>query len=464
MTLDDQQLQRVIAEVLRRVKADERTPGPARPLGVFRSVDDAVAAAEASHRALVACSLETRREIIARIRQRAAAAAADLARDAREETGLGRVKDKIAKNLLAIHKTPGIEMLRSQSFTGDGGLTLVERAPHGVIGSITPCTNATETLINNGIGMVAGGNAVVFNPHPAAQRVAQRCIDLMNRASVEAGGPEHLFTCVASPSIQSATELMHHPGIDLLVVTGGGGVVRAAMASGKKCIAAGPGNPPVVVDATASVEQAGTGIVRGASFDNNVICTDEKEVFAVDGIFDAVAAVMRREGAVFLDERQTDALEALVFPGGSFDRSLVGLDAGVYLERIGVPYQGDPRLVVCEVPRAHRFVQEELLMPILGMVRCPDVESATAWALEAEHGCRHTASMYSRDLDALHRMARAFDGSIFVKNAPNYAGLGFGGEGWTSWTIASPTGEGLTTCLDFTRVRRCTLAGYFRIV
>ncbi len=459
----------VVERVLARIRSgDLPTRGPdlpAQPLGVFASVDEAVEAATRAHQILVAIPLEKRREIIANVRRRAAAEVHTMARMAREETGLGRVEDKIKKNLLVIHRTPGPEILEPTAWTGDDGLALMERAPYGVIGAITPSTNPTETILNNGIGMVSGGNGVVFNVHPGARNVSAWCIDLINRASVEVGGPEHLMTCVGSPTIESANQVMTHKGIRMVVVTGGGAVVQAAMASGKRCVAGGPGNPPVVVDATADLDRAARGIVAGASLDNNIICVDEKEVFAVDGIFDELLDRVEATGCVRVRNHQITRLEKVVLTADRqhVNRKWVGKDASEILREADIPFKGDPRLVFCEVDFDHPFVQHELLMPVLPFTRVKDVHEGIDLAVQAEHGFGHTASMYSRDLDALHRMARAVDTSIFVKNAPNVAGLGYGGEGYTSFTIASPTGDGLTTARTFTRERRCTLAGYFRI-
>ena len=461
------QLQSIISEILSELGQETTKPDVNRPLqGVFASVDDALSAARKAHQLLVVMPLEKRREIIANIRRRCADNAERFALMAYEETGLGRVKDKIKKNLLVIHKTPGVEILQSQSYTGDDGLTLVERAPFGVIASITPCTNPTETIINNGIGMVAGGNAVTFNTHPAAKLVSAYCIDVINQASIEVGGPANLMTCIQNPTIASANEIMTHKETDLVVVTGGGAVVKAAMNSGKKCIAAGPGNPPVVVDETADLDLAARGIYTGASFDNNIICVDEKEVMAVDSIFDPLMDRIEGLGAVRLRNHQIRRLEKLILTPDRehINRAWVGQDPSKMLKEIDVPFKGDPRLIICDVPFEHPFIQLEKLMPVLGFVRCADVHQAIDLAVEAEHGYRHTASMYSRNIDSLHRMARVVNCSIFVKNASNVAGLGFGGEGYTSFTIASPTGDGLTTARTFTRERRCTLAGYFRIV
>lgn len=458
----------IIHDVLAELQqgARKRQDPNAQQHGVFRTVDDAVSAAQIAHQTLVAMPLEKRKEIIANIRKRAAEDVHTLAEMAQEETGLGRVEDKIKKNLLVIHKTPGPEILQPIAYTGDDGLALIERAPFGVVASITPCTNPTETIINNGIGMVSGGNAVTFNTHPAAKGVSAYCVDLINRASMEVGGPSNIMTCIHTPTIESAGALMHHKGTPLVVVTGGGGVVKAAMQSGKKCVAAGPGNPPVVVDHTADLDLAARGIYNGASFDNNIICTDEKEVMAVDKIFDPLMERIEALGAVRLRNHQIRRLESLILTPDKMhtNRDWIGKCPSEMLKAIDVPFRGDPRLIVCDVPFEHPFVQLELLMPVIGFVRCADVHQAIDKAVEAEHGYRHTASMYSKNIEYLHRMARAVNCSIFIKNASNYAGLGFGGEGYTSFTIASPTGDGLTTARTFTRERRCTLSGYFRIV
>ena len=340
-----------------------------------------------------------------------------------------------------------------------------------MIGSITPTTNPTSTIICNTIGMVAAGNSVVFNVHPGAAHCSMETVRELNRAIVAAGGPQNLVTAVAVPTIESAGELMHHKGINLLVVTGGPGVVKAAMQSGKRAICAGPGNPPVVVDATADIAQAGRDIVFGAGFDNNVICVDEKEVFVVAPVADALIKAMRDAGAYLVDQAQLRRLEQEIFqqiPGprshGAMNKDCVGRNAGDLLARIGVRPVGDPPLIIADVPEDHPLVWSEQLMPVLPVVRVPDVERAIALAREAEHGFGHSASMFSRDVAALSRMARVINTSIFVKNAPIVAGLGHGGEGHTSFTIASPTGEGMTDPVSFSRLRRCVLKDHFRIV
>src|SRR5450432_3535689 len=438
--------------------------------GVFPDVESAVKAARKAFEQNEAAPLESRRRWVQAMRDVARKHAPDLARFAVEETGYGRVDDKLKKNLLCVDKTPGPEFLRPAAFSGDDGLTLVERAPYGVIGSITPTTNPTETIINNGIGMVSGGNAVVYNVHPYAARTSAWFVHILNEAITSAGGPENLLTCVERPTIESAQELMKHPGVRLLVVTGGPAVVKTAMNSGKKVIAAGPGNPPAVVDATADLENAATHIVLGASIDNNIICTAEKEVVAVASIADALKERLAAHGAVFVNERQLRELEKLVLDEGSGgthpNKDWIGKNAGLIARKLGIQVGGDDdlRLVMADVDEKHPFVQLEMLMPVVPLVRVPEAPAAIACAKRVEHGFGHTAVMYSRDIAHLHAMARTINTSIFVKNASNLAGLGLGGEGYTSFTIASPTGEGLTTVLNFTRERRCTLKDHFRIV
>jgi acyl-CoA reductase-like NAD-dependent aldehyde dehydrogenase len=364
-----------------------------------------------------------------------------------------------------------VEDLETEAVSGDHGLTIVERAPYGLIGSITPSTNPSETVINNAIGMVAGGNSVAFNPHPSAKNITLRTIDLLDSAIEAAGGPPNVLTSIREPSIGSAQALMRLPAVRLLVVTGGGAVVREAMKSGKKVVAAGPGNPPVLVDETADLEAAGRDIVYGASLDNNIVCFCEKEVLAVDGTVDRLKRSMAAHGAVEVKGGDLARLHDLVIqedrgPGkpGVTRREMVGKDAAVFLAAIGVKTESRPKLVICETSAADSFVWTELLMPVLPIVRVRDADEGIRLAKQVEQGMGHTAIMHSTDITRLSRMARFIGTTIFVKNGPSYAGLGFGGEGYTSFTIASPTGEGLTSARTFTRMRKCVLVDHFRII
>ncbi len=439
--------------------------------GVFATIDDAVAAAGEAFRELDAMSLEARSNIIAAIRACMLDHAEELARHAHAETGLGRIKDKIVKNRLVTRKTSGTEVLAPHAVSGDDGLTLTEYAPYGVIGAITPTTNPTSTIICNTIAMLSAGNSIVFNVHPNARDCSMANVRLLHRAIVSAGGPNNLVTTVAEPTIESAQALMTHKGVRLLAVTGGSGVVRQAMSSGKRAICAGPGNPPVVVDATADLEHAAQCIVAGASFDNNIVCTDEKEAIVVESVIDELIGHMGRHGAHVLSEGELHRVEQVIFTEqrgprkpAVVEKTLIGKNAGEILDRAGIASRGDPLLLVARVPNDHPLVWTEQMMPVFPVTAVQDVRRGIALAREAEHGFGHSSGMHSRDIDALSRMARTINTSIFTKNGSFFAGLGEGGEGHCSFTIASPTGEGLTGPISFSRLRRCVLVDHFRIV
>jgi aldehyde dehydrogenase len=417
--------------------------------GVFDSLDAAIRAARAAFVALGALGLERRFVVIEAMRVAARQVAEPLAQLAVDGTVLGRGSDKREKNLLVTNKTPGPEDLVAAATSGDRGLTLTEPAPFGVIGAITPVTNPSSTIICNAIGMISAGNAVVFNAHPSAKRVSVATIQMLNRAIVSAGGPPNTLTCIAEPTLQSAGELMKHPGIRLLVVTGGPGVVQAAMNSGKRAICAGPGNPPAVVDATADIEKAGRDIVFGHSMDNNVICVDEKEVIVVDSVAEALKASMKKAGAVELRPSDLSRLENVIFeknagPRGHavVQRKFVGKNASVILKELGISAGLEARCILVDVPNDHPLVWTEQMMPVLPLTRVKTVDEAIDLAIEAEGGCFHTATMHSHNLAALSKMARKCNCSIFVKNGRAVGGLGAEGEGWTSFTIASPTHVG----------------------
>jgi acyl-CoA reductase-like NAD-dependent aldehyde dehydrogenase len=437
-------------------------------LGVFERLDDAVSAAREAHLALEKGGLSLRQAIVAKIRERFEPEIRRISELAVSETGFGRACDKVAKNGLAVRKTPGTEMLMPRAMSGDDGLALTERAAYGVIGSITPVTNPTETIICNSIGMIAAGNAVVFNAHPGAKGVSNLAVHLVNEASLAAGGPANIAASTLEPTIASAQAMMKHAGIRLLVVTGGPGVVKAAMASGKRAICAGPGNPPVVVDETADIPKAARDIIRGASLDNNIVCVVEKEIIAVEAIAKQLLAALESSGARLLTSDEFRKLTPLLFDGDPSgrkpNRQMVGKDAAWILAQAGISCDKNVRLAVAETPADHPLVLTEQLMPVLPLVRVKDAREAIRLAVHVEGGNRHTAVIHSKDISVLSDMARAADTSLFVKNAPSFAGLGLEGEDYCSYTIASPTGEGLTCAIHFTRERRCTLKDYFRIV
>jgi aldehyde dehydrogenase len=472
MDLDAKEVERIVLAVLQTMDASPRagrgTGGGRIAAGVFAELDDAVAAAQVAQKSL-RC-LATRGKVIDAIRHVGEAHARELAEMAVAETGMGRVEDKVLKNVSQSRQTPGIECIRASVLTGDRGLTLLENAAWGVIASVTPSTNPACTVINNSISMIAAGNAVVFAPHPAAKKVSQRAVALINEAVVAAGGPDNLVTTVAEPNIETAQKLFKYPGINLLTVTGGEAVVHEARKhTDKRLIAAGAGNPPVVVDETANLVQAARDIVWGASFDNNIICADEKELIAVDSIAGALKAEMKKHQAVELSGDQIKRLEEVVLASDkdgklAINRKWVGRDAARIAKAAGIDVPEDTRLLFFEARQDHPLAVLEQMMPVLPLIRVGNAREGVDLAVVLEGGCKHTAAMHSKDLDNLDYMANAINTSIFVKNGPCLAGLGFGGEGWTSMTISTPTGEGVTSAATFVRLRRCVLVDHFRIV
>lgn len=479
-TISESEIRQVVSQVLDRIQSaptatswDSTQYGGRKLIGIFDDMNEAIRAAEAGYRAVRAMSVEQREKLITEIRRLTREEAGIMAKLGVEETGMGRVDHKRAKHLLVAEKTPGTEDIVSAAKTGDNGLTLIEMAPFGVVGAITPSTNPSETVICNSIGMIAAGNGVVFNPHPNAIATSNYAVDLVNRACKTAGGPEILVCSMAKPTMESAAIMQSHPSIRLLVCTGGPGVVRAVLSSGKKAIGAGAGNPPVIVDDTADIQKAGKDIIDGCTFDNNLPCIAEKEVFAFRNIADELISAMQKNGAYLITAEQAAALNKIVLVEKTdkngkvkkiVNRDCVGRDADVLLAKIGVSVSKDIRCIICETPFEHDFVQHELMMPILPIVRVDNIDEAIELGVKAEHGNRHTAHMHSKNIDNLSRFARAVETTIFVKNAPSYAGIGFGGEGHTTFTIAGPTGEGITSARSFTRQRRCVMADSFRII
>lgn len=440
--------------------------GKARyPSGTFETVDEAISAAKIAQQKFAEESLLTRKKVVEAIRKVFLPLTDEIAKRTVEETGMGVYEDKVVKNRLVLTNTPGVEDLYTEVQTGDGGMTLYELSPYGVIGAIAPSTNPTETLIGNSIGMLAAGNAVFFSPHPGARNVSQWVISKLNEVVNETCGIDNLVVTVGNPTIEAAQEMMTHKDVSLLVVTGGPGVVNQAMRTGKKVIGAGPGNPPSIVDETANVEKAASDIVKGASFDNNILCIAEKSVVAIDSIADLLIFNMEKCGALLIkNEEDIQKLEKVAVIGGKHpNKKMVGKDPSILLDAAGIPYAFKPRLIICETTKNHPFAKVELMMPILPIIRVPDFDCALETALELEGGLHHTATMHSQNISRLNRAAKAFQTSIFVKNGPSYAGVGVNSEGITTFTIATPTGEGTTSARHFARRRRCVLLDGFSI-
>lgn len=455
MSVNEKMVQDIVQDVIAKMQIASDTTGSR---GVFADMNEAIEATKKTQKLVARMSMDQREAIISNIRKKIKENAEILARMGVQETGMGNVGHKILKHQLVAEKTPGTEDITTTAWSGDRGLTLIEMGPFGVIGAITPCTNPSETILCNTIGMLAGGNTVVFNPHPAAIKTSIYAVNLINEASVEAGGPDNIAVTVEKPTMDTSNIMMKHKDIYLIAATGGPGVVTAVLSSGKRGIGAGAGNPPALVDETADIRKAAEDIVNGCTFDNNLPCIAEKEIVVVDSVADELMHYMVNEqGCYAISKEEQDALTAVVLKNGRLNRKCVGRDAKTLLGMIGIEVPDNIRCIVFEGPKEHPLIAEELMMPILGMVRAKDFDDAVEQAVWLEHGNRHSAHIHSKNVDNITKYAKAIDTAILVKNGPSYAALGFGGEGYCTFTIASRTGEGLTSASTFTKRRRCVM-------
>jgi propionaldehyde dehydrogenase len=482
--IDEQEINRLVKSVLEGMNSGKTEASSAsqvspksnkRQLGVFDTMEEAIDACNKAYTLFRNYNKEQRENIITEIKKLTHAEAEIMGKLGVEDTKMGNAYHKTLKHHLIADKTPGTEDLETRALSGDRGLTLVEMAPYGIIGAITPSTNPSETVICNSIGMLAAGNGVVFNPHPHAKEVSKYAVDLVNRAVLAAGGPENIVVTVNQPTMETSNVMVNHPSVRMLVATGGPGVVKMLLSSGKKAIGAGAGNPPVIVDDTADIKKAAKDIIDGCTFDNNLPCIAEKECFVLRNVADELIHYMLKNGAYLISGEQVKQLEDVVLvtmppkkPGDQpkrvINKDWVGRDAKKILAQIGIEVGDDIRCIICETEFSQAFVQTELMMPILPIVRVETFDEAVEMAVKAEHGNRHSAHLHSKNVDHMTQYAKAICTTIFVKNAPSYAGIGFNSEGHTTFTIAGPTGEGLTSARSFTRQRRCVLVDSLNII
>ncbi|MEO2019785.1 MAG: aldehyde dehydrogenase family protein [Fuerstiella sp.] len=478
MQATEQAVRQIVQEVLTQLSSNGASGnsaalssnGASGNWGVFNDVDQAVAAAQQGFEQLSEASMEDRTTAIDIVKTMCDEQAEELGRLELEETKIGRLDHKIAK-LRVIKSVPGIESLRTEAVSGDKGLTVTEYAPFGVIGAITPVTHSLPTLAGNFVNMVAAGNTLVVNPHPSGANIAAEGVRRFNKAIYKATGLQNLVTIIGNPTIESAQAIFDHRGVRLLVVTGGPAVARAALGSPKRAIVAGPGNPPVVVDATADIDNAARSIVAGAAFDNNLLCIGEKEIFAVEEIFDQLMAAVGSNGGFRLNAQQVAQFTSKAFgppkeAGGHhvLNRDFIGKDPAWLAAQIGVNVPANTQILFGETDELNPFVPEEQMMPFIPFVRATCTDHAIALAKEYEHGFGHTAIIHSNDVRTITRMGRIMNTTLFVKNGPSMAGLGLGGEGFPSFSIATPTGEGVTSPMTFTRQRRCAMIEDLRII
>lgn len=478
MSLDERMITEIVEKVVRRLmeqqsdSTDSEIPvkkkGPGIKDGVFHDMEDAIAAAEKAQQALVALPLSVRKRLIQTIRDTGLANATQYAQAEFEETGLGSAEDNL-KKIESSCQVLGMEDLAPEVYTGDKGLTVIERVPIGVIASVNPVTNGVPTILFNGIMMLSGGNTVINNPHPKTKDSSARAIRDLNKAITDAGGPANCICCLEEPSVPSAQKLMTHPKVGLIAVTGGHGVVAFATKTGKRVIAGGPGNPPVVVDETADLDRAARCIIEGASFSNCMACASEKEIFVVDSVADRLKQHLKLYGTYEITREQGAQLIQHIFkeikePGspGVINMDYIGKTPSFILKSIGLEVDRATKIAILETDKNHPLVWTEQIMPVLPLVRCRDVDEAINWAIAAEQGNGHTMAIHSNDLNNIGKMAGRAKCAAFVKNGScGLASVGVSGEGFTSFHIAT-NGEGHTRPRMFTLVRRCVMKDDFR--
>jgi aldehyde dehydrogenase len=467
MQINEDIIRSVVAQVIAEVSRGAHA-APASHHGrhgLFTCVDEAVKAARTAFEQLQERGLEERRRIIEHIRRISIEQCVELGTMEMNETKIGRLEHKIEKLKTLGERTPGVEFLRTEAFSGDHGLAVIEHAPFGVIGAITPVTHSLPTITGNAVSMIAAGNSVVVNPHPSGKQVAAEGVRRFNAAIARDIGIDNLISIIVEPTLETANQLFAHRGINMICVTGGPAVARAALRSGKRAVVAGPGNPPVVVDETADLDRAARCIIQGGAYDNNLLCISEKEVFCVESVFDKLLSAMERAGAARLNAREVEALTkaAIIQVGEGKDKhdapskEFLGQDASLLARAAGKQVADSVELIFGETDEHNPFVPVEQMMPFIPFVRCRNVDEAIAKAAHYEHGFRHTSIIHSHNVKNMTKMGRALDTTLFVKNGPCMASLGLGGEGYISFSIAGPTGEGVTTPLTFTRERRCSM-------
>jgi len=478
MQVNEAVIRNVVQEVLNRLNVNGAPPAPVNGasfqgrFGLFTDPNEAVAAAREAFERLSQMTLDDRRRIIAHIRRIAIEQCVELGTMEMEETKIGRLVHKIEKLKTLGERAPGVDFLRSEVFSGDHGLAVIEHAPFGVICAVTPVTHSLPTITGNAVSMIAAGNTLVVNPHPSGKRIAAEGVRRYNQAIYRDLGVDNLISLITEPTIESANAMFKHRDVALICVTGGPAVARAAMQQGKRAIVAGPGNPPVVVDETADLDRAARCIIQGCSYDNNLLCIGEKQVFVVAQVFDAMMSAMERAGAVRLNGSEIDALTRVAISSVGEGaqkhdvpaKEFIGKDAAVLAKAAGKNVSSEVEVVFGETDESNPFVPVEQMMPFLPFIRCRDVDEAIEMARRSEHGFRHTAIIHSHNVNNMTKMGKIMDTTLFVKNGPCMAGLGLGGEGYCSFSIAGPTGEGVTTPLTFTRERRCSMIDNLRIL
>ncbi|MCH4071992.1 MAG: aldehyde dehydrogenase [Pseudoramibacter sp.] len=428
------------------------------------AIGQMVHASGQAYRAYRACSLKDREKAIDAIRTGMKGSVMNLAEMSFKETGMGHPVDKARKIKLAVGKTPGIEDLGTEVLTNDDGMVLTEYASYGIVAAVHPCTNPIAVLVNATISALAAGNAIIHCPHPRAYKCSQLAVDLMNKSVRDCIGIDHLVAVLPSAGHRITEELMNHPDVDMILVTGSDTALSAAFRADKKVVGAGPANPPVIVDETADLDRAAADIAKSAGFDYNLMCVSEKAIVAIDRIAEPLLTAFARQGVQVLNQEDMEKVEALLTNAdGDINHKFEGRPLEEILKQAGVQYRYPAKLAVGEAQLNNLIVMKEIKVPVVPMVRMPDFKSALKAALQIEQHNRHTAGIHSRSIERLEEAARVMGTSVFVKNAPFISAAGFDVDVPCALSIANRTGEGPVSARHLAFRRRCVLAKGFQL-
>lgn len=359
-----------------------------------------------------------------------------LANMAVEETGFGKLEDKAYKNYAASsllydeikdYKTSGI-----LDFDEKNRVFRVAE-PMGLVLGITPSTNPTSTIIYKSIISIKSRNAIVFAPHPSAKRCSMEAAELVRKAAVEAGAPEHIIGCVAHPTLEATNELMHSKDIAIIIATGGPGMVKAAYSSGNPAIGVGAGNSPAYIEKTADVKKAIANIIASKTFDNGTICASEQAIICEESNKNEVLKELRNQGCYLMSKEETDKVCDIIFKGNSkgcnpiMNPSFVGQPAYKIAKAAGISVPKETKILVG--PQVGVGVGNPLsfekLTTVIGFYVVKDWEEACALSIKLlQNGIGHTMSLHTSDPDMIFRFSSKPASRILINTGGSQGGTG----------------------------------------
>ena len=395
-----------------------------------QEVRDLVEKAKAAQQELAQKSQAEVDAIVASIAKAGVRNAERLAQMANEDTGFGKVADKVIKNIFGSQMV--YEHIKDMKTIGildrdEANKTYTIAAPVGVIAGLIPSTNPTSTAFYKSEISIKAGNAIVFSPHPSALRSISEAIKVIRQAIAEAGGNENLVSCISLPTMQATDNLMKHPDVALILATGGSAMVRAAYSSGTPAIGVGPGNGPAYIEKTADLPLAVKRIMDSKTFDYGTICASEQSVVCDDDMAEAVQKEMEKQGAYFLtDEERLKLGRYILRANGTMNPAIVGKSPQVIGELAGINVPASAKVIVAKedgIGKGHPYSNEKLA-PILAFYTAPDYKAIAKLCDEIlrYEGAGHTFSMHTKDDRMVEYFAERMPASRIIINSPSALG------------------------------------------